>query len=133
MPKYFIKIRYSKKTANLLEEAVLKALFELNQTLWPTLEQVKFVVYQKFDDAVMAYRGRCKMSRPHGRENTPGEYDIYADVCNVAIQLVKTDYTLGAQGYVFVGDANIDQLRAIDIILKMPAPPELPELVTQKH
>ena len=122
MPKYFIKIGYRKKPANLLEEAVQKAIFELDQTLWPTLDQAKYMVFQKYDDAVMAYRGRCKMLRPHGRENNPGEYDIYADVCNVAIYNVKTDYTLGAQGYVFVGDANIDQLREIDIILKKAVP-----------
>jgi hypothetical protein len=132
MPKYFIKIGYRKKPANQLEEQVQKAIFELDKTLWPTLDQAKYMVFQKFDDAVMGYRGRCKMNRPYGNEYTAGEYSIYADVCNVSIYNVVRDFTLGAQGYVFTGDATPEQLIKIDEILK-PVRPEMPEDRLQKH
>ena len=112
MPKYFIKIGYRKKPANQLEEQVQKAIFELDKTLWPTLEQAKYMVFQKFDDAVLAYRGRCKMDRPSGKEWAPGEYMIYVDVCNVIIYNVLQDFTLGAYGEptITVRDATQEEL-----------------------
>jgi hypothetical protein len=93
MAKHFIKIQYRKKPANLLEEQVQKAILELDQTLWPTLDQAKFMVYQKFDDAVLAYRGGCKMQRPTASDHDAGMHIIYADVCNVSIYIAKRDYT----------------------------------------
>jgi len=85
MPRQFIKISYSSKPANKLQEAVLKAFMSLDQTDWPHLEGAKFMVFQKFDDAVASYTGRATMSRPYISEYEKNICMIYSDVANVAI------------------------------------------------
>jgi hypothetical protein len=126
MAKHFIKIQYRKKPANLLEEQVQRAILELDQTLWPTLDQAKFMVYQKFDDAVLAYRGRCKMQRPTGSDHDVGMHIIYADVCNVSIYIAKRDFTLGAHGEptITVRDATPEEISRAKKILNQPVPRE---------
>jgi len=91
--KHFIKVTYAKSPANKLQEGVQKAINELDQTLWPNLDQAKFMVYQKFDDAVASYTGRCTMARPIGRQDYDHVYMIYAEVANIAIYIAKKDFT----------------------------------------
>lgn len=117
MPKYFIKIGYLKKPGNLLEKAVQNAIIETDQTLWPTLDQAKFMVYQKYDEAVEKYKGRAKMERP--RMDIINDIDhIFTDVCNVAIYMVKKDYTLGVFEHpIVINNATGEQLLQLKKII----------------
>jgi hypothetical protein len=62
--KHLIKITHTTQTKNKLQEAIASHLKALDQSLWSSDMDAKFVIYEAFDKALASYTGKCTFDRP---------------------------------------------------------------------